>query len=593
MNAIKKTLYLLLLCLIILPALQKLYPFFRVKSLNGAFHYEEKPIFTWAGWLSGSFQGHYNDYSEQHIGFRNCLVRLNNQIDFSLFRKTHAEGIAIGKDNVLYEYDYIRAYMGWDFIGEKAWDKKMGHFKFLQDYLKSTRNIDLMLVLEPSKVRFEPEYLPKQYLLSKGTVTNYEYILQKAKELDIRYLDLNKYFLLMKDTCRYLLYPKYGVHWSTYGMSLAADTLVKYIEQLHRIDMPDIYTGKIELSDSLRDTDYDAGKPLNLIHELPHGPMAYPSLRFEKNPDKIKPRVLVVGDSYYWNIYNTGLPDALFTNQNFWYFNAKVYPNSFYDSTYVRDLNIKKEIEKRDVILVMMTDRFLYKYDWGFIDQAFEAFTPELEPDRLYNYEDSIRGIVDFFDDLNEDVVMHHKSLEEVVRKEADYLFKTKNVDQYIEIYGPEYYEEIIRKDTGWMNNVIKKAELNKTTVDSMLRCDADYMFKKEHPDIHRKYLAVKENEVMIRSDSNTMKQVIQEAKRYYLTTDEMVWQEALQRYKEEIMNDALETDMEYYEKIIRNDPAWLNSVKEKALKQGVSLDEMIRLDAQWMFNQDKNKQNK
>ncbi len=590
MNVIKKILFSLLMCILILPALQKLYPFFRIKPLNGAFHYLQKPAFTWTGWLSGSYQGDYTDYIEQHIGFRNSLVRLNNQIDFSLFRKTHAEGIVVGKNDGLYEYDYIRAYMGWDFIGERTWDKKMNRFKFLQEYLKSTRNIDLILVLEPSKARIEPEYLPEQYRYSKRTLTNYDYILHKANELGIRYLDLNHFFSMIKDTCRFPLYPAYGVHWSTYGMSLAVDTLEKYMERLRSMDMPDIYTLKLELSDSLKYTDYDAAKPLNLILELPHGPMAYPVLGFEKNPHKTKPRVLIVGDSYYWNIDITGLPEALFTNYNFWYFNALVYPTTTGDTTYARNLDIKAEIEKRDVILLMVTDRFLYKYDWGFIDRAFEAFTPELEPDRLYNYENGVRLNIGFFDSLAYEANARHQSLEDLVRKEADYQFMTSETDNYLEIHGPEYFERIIRQDTGWMNAVKRKAELKNIPVDSMVYSDADYMFHKDKPDIRDKFMAVKQYEHMIRSDSMAMAEVRQKAASYYLTTDEMVRQEALKRYNEEITHEGMVKDLKYYETIIRNDETWLKSVKEKALKQGLSLDEMIRRDALWMYEQEKKK---
>jgi uncharacterized protein (DUF427 family) len=94
----------------------------------------------------------------------------------------------------------------------------------------------------------------------------------------------------------------------------------------------------------------------------------------------------------------------------------------------------------------------------------------------------------------------------------------------------------------------------------------------------------------MIRSDTIAMAEVRQEASYYYLTTDEMVRQEALRRYNEEATHERMAKDLKYYETIIRNDEAWLKSVKEKALKQGLSLDEMIRRDALWMYEQEKKK---
>ncbi|MCX6235450.1 MAG: hypothetical protein NT175_12170 [Bacteroidetes bacterium] len=590
MKTLKNMLLLLILIMLFLPALQKLYPFFDIKALNGDFVAYQKPKFTWVGWFPGINQAQYTDYLEQNIGFRNALVRFNNQIDFSLFRRVHAEGVVVGKKDVLFEYDYIREYMGWDFIGEKTWDKKMRRFKYLQEFLKTTKNIDLILVLEPSKARFEPENLPDQYNTSKRTLTNYDYIRRKADELGIRYVDMNAYYLLMKDTTRYLLYPKYGVHWSTYGMTLVADTLIRYLENLRKIKMPDIYVEKIDISDSLRDNDYDAGRPLNLIWELPHGQMAYPKLRFEQNPSKIKPRVLVVGDSYFWNIYNTGLPASLFSHQNFWYFNYMVFPETYWDSTFVNDLNIRDEIERRDVVLLMVTERFLYKYDWEFIDRAYEAFTPDLEPDYLYNYENGIRINVGFFDDLVKRALKRSKPLQDVITQEADYQFKTENPDKYREIYGLRYYEEIIRSDTAWMNLVKNKAKLWKIPVDSALQRDADYMFNMDTPEIRKIYYADKMNEGLIRSDKILMAQVTEKAKQYYLTSDEMVRQEAVRIFREETGKAELEKSLDDYVKMIRNDQKWLNIVKEKASKLGISLDEMLRRDAQWMYDKEINK---
>jgi len=531
MIKVKKILLGFVLLLLMLPLLQNRLHIFKVKPLDGDFVMLEKPEFSKAGWFNGEFQGQFNDWLEQNIGLRNVMVRINNQIDFSLFGEVHAEGVIRGKKDILYEYDYIRAFLGWDFIGETTLDKKMRRLKQMQDFLKNEKNIDLIFVLEPSKARYEPEYLPKPYDSEERTITNYECILKMAEKYDITYLDVNNYFLRMKDTTQFLLYPQYGVHWSVYGVTLVIDTLIRFIEGQAHLDLPEMYIDDIEISKRLRDTDYDAGKPLNLLFKLPTVPMAYPVIRFEENPKKDRPNVLAVADSYYWNIFNTRLPQHLFNNEAFWYFNSLVYPDFYYGAVYVEDLDLKTEIEQQNIILLMVTERFQFKYDWRFIDNIYELYNPDFEQDYHYNYENDIRMNIGLFDKLAEDAKTSDLTLEEIIHREADFLFITENLPKYLETYGPQYYIDVIRKDSTWFQSVTEKAINKNIPVEEMLIIDADYMFKNEYPEIFEKYYAIKSIEYAIRNDSAWHRTIEQKAKRKYLTSDEMIHQDAVWIY--------------------------------------------------------------
>lgn len=588
MQTVKKITLALTLLLLFLPLAQNILNLFTIPPLNGDFVVPEKPRLQKAGWLSGDFQENYEPYLEQRLGFHNVLVRLFNQIDYSLFRIPHAEGVVIGKKRVLYEHDYLRAWTGEDFIGERTWDKKLGKLKFVQDYLKENYAIDLVLVLEPSKARFEPEYIPDPYVEKKKELSNYTYIVSKANDLNIRFLDLNALYMQMKDTSRYLLYPKYGVHWSIYGMTLMADTLIRYLENMRGIDMPDMRTGRIILSDSLRDTDYDAAKPMNLLCELPHGPMAYPELIFEQNPEKIKPSVLVVGDSYYWNIFNVYIPQNLFNNEAFWYFNALVYPDTYYDTTWVSDVNIRAEVEKQDIVLLMVTERFLFKYDWGFIDALYALFAPEIEPDLHYAFENGVRMNIGLFNTLVERAEKQGQSLEEVVHQEADFLFSRDSLTGYLNQYGPFYYERIIANDTSWMQAVIKQANEQQLTITEALQRNADYMFWKEFPELHKRWHSIQATRERITSDPTLLSAARRRYAPYFLPDSVMVYQEACRLYREQAREEERESEVAQIEQSIRNDPEWLKAVEEKAKKQNRPLDEMIRLDALWILEQNK-----
>ena len=531
MTKIKKILFAFVLILLILPSLQNRFNIFKVKPLEGDFELIEKPEYSKAGWNGGELQRQYNNWLEENIGFRSFFVRINNQIDYSFYRIVHAEGVIVGKKDVLYEYDYIRAWLGDDFIGKRTLDKKMRRLKYMQEYLKKEKNIHLLFILEPSKARFEPEFIPDSYDPEHRTISNYEYMVKLANKYNICYLDLNHYFLQMKDTASYLLYPQYGVHWSIYGMSLAVDTLISFMEHQTNLDLPDIYIDSIEVSKKFRDTDYDAGKPLNLLWTLPHEAMAYPVFRFEENPEKERPNVLAVADSYYWNIFNTRLPHHLFNNEAFWYFNSLVYPDFYYEPLYVEELDLKTEVEKQDVILIMVTERFLYKYDWRFVDNIYELYTPYFEPDFHYRYENDVRINLGLFDQLAMDAMGSELSLEEIIHREADFLFATEDLPEYIGTYGPAYYEKMISNDTNWMGEIERKAIEKDIPVDQMLMTDVDYMFKNEYPDIYESHYGIKRIEAIILNDPEWLESIKQKAAENYLTFDEMIRQDAIWLY--------------------------------------------------------------
>lgn len=508
----------------VLPAIQKEYPILKTKSLDGDFILAEKPAFSWPDWFNGSFQAAFDRYLEDHIGYRDFLVRMTNQIDYSFYRTPHADGVVIGKRDQLYEFDYIREYTGGDFIGVENIDRKMRKLKFLQKHLKEEKNIDLVLVFEPGKASILPEYIPDHYLSEKQSNRNFDGFLKKAQEYEIKYIDFDTWFKSLKGNTDYPLYPKYGIHWSLYGMTYAADSLVRYIEKLRQIDMPDFYLDSLQIEQRARRPDYDIGRTLNLLWRLPEKkPLAYPVYSFENNPDKDRPMVLTVADSYYWNIYNTRIPSNLFKNEAFWYFYAKVYPDSYHQPTHVNDLNLKEEIEKQQVIFLMVTHRFLYKFGWNFIEDAYRLYGPVSKYDKLHPFKCDIWGYSVWFNDVIEKARSRGITLEEMLQIEAEYVYSQQDMNGLLAYMGPAYFEQQIRKDRSWYNLVEEKAKEKNISMDEAIAEDADYIFKTDYPDSYLIYHELDSIKRVIVSDSILFEETQKLANHYLLTLEEML----------------------------------------------------------------------
>lgn len=479
--------FVLMLTVLFLPGLQNLFNIFSITPLEGAFISSEKPAFYFSDFEKGEYQQKTEKYIEERIGFRPLLVRLRNQIDFLLYKKANGEGIIIGKNNVIIEEDYILEYLGRLFIGENTIDKKLERVKFIQDTL-TAKGIRFAIVFEPGKASFYSELIPKRYKPENKTISNYDYFIRKCNELNINYLDLNHYFCEIKSSSPYPLYPQYGTHWSNYGMTIAADTLLKYIETLLDKNLNHFNINQIDISTDLRDTDFDGGKSMNLLWKPKTWKMAYPVMEFEKHEHNYYPKVLVVADSYYWNIYNSGIPQNIFANEAFWYYNSLVYPDHYGNELKVEEIDVKSAVEQQEIILVMITERFLYTAFWSFTDNLYSLFKPDYTTDILYDIGNKIRHDRNWFELILKDAKLKKRTIEEIVNEHAEYILWEELQNKTDRTYQEhiEYYKLTIKRDPEWYSAVKLKAKENNVSIEEMLECDAIWTYEYNILGMHR-----------------------------------------------------------------------------------------------------------
>lgn len=421
---IQEGLLLLILLLLIIPYIQGKFDFVKLEPLKGAITQPEKRYFNSADWFSGEYQVQEEKYINETFGFRSLFIRINNQLAFSLFNKAKANGVIIGKQNYLYEENYIKSFYGTDFIGMDSVTHRMQRLKYIQDTLAKL-NKNIILVFAAGKGSFYPEYFPEKYKIKNG-ITNYETHVELAQKMGLNYIDFNKYFIENKHKSKYPLYPQYGIHWSYYGMCLAADSIVRFIEKARNIDMPNLYWNDVEMADP-KETDYDIADGMNILLTLKSFKMAYPHIQFQSDSGKTKPSVLVISDSFYWGMFGSGIITKSFSDNHFWFYNKEVYPSNNQSLLETSQLNLKEEIAKHDVIIIMATEATLPGFGWGFIENTYDLF----------------------------------KGIKKNAILDIEFQTKVTNLRNYI------------KTDKKWMEQIEKKAVLNKVTVDSMLTLDA------------------------------------------------------------------------------------------------------------------------
>jgi len=343
-------------------------------NLTGMVISDEKPELNAGNWFSSSYQKDMDDYNNDHWSFKEKMVRINNQFYYDAFNQIRVNRFVSGKDDYVFSESYIFSAFGDDLIKEEKVNDLLLKAKVLQDTLKK-KGIDLVLVYAPGKGSFCKEFVEDKYVHPVKN-TNHNLFVSISEKLGLNHLDLYSYFEKIKPTSPHPLFPRFGHHWSYYGECIAVDVIIRYIEKLHNCDMPSVSWDKIDVVDTARSRDADILKSMNLLQDPPQNmKLAYPQVKFEVDSAKNKTRVLTISDSYWYGPVYMGVPQRCFAGGEFWYYYNRVVPLRNNESVEVWQLDLKKELESNQVIMLLYSDGNLPTFGNNFIYDTYELYT--------------------------------------------------------------------------------------------------------------------------------------------------------------------------------------------------------------------------
>lgn len=477
---IKNLMFVFLMAMLVLPWLQLRLALVKENPLTGAFEASVVPDlsdFTRSYWLNGTFQDTFNTRLENHIGFRNTLVRLNNQIDFSAFGQANAEGVIVGKYGELFEEDYLREATGLYYVGDEVWKRKAAQLKAVQDTLAALGKT-LVVVFEPGKATYYPERMPRKYRNVPAKKSNYQQMLKSFEYQQVNVLDLDAFFRQMKSKQTYPLFLKGGTHWSYYGAALAADTTMDYLSQKSGMKLPDMKIDGVKYLDTIRHPDNDIGMAMNLILPIRQKKPAYPIISYITANSK-RADALIVGDSFYFNWLNNYILSSVFGNFDFWYYNNNITHGNGIADGKTTDKNFREEVLKRDIIIIMITGRFHHAFAWDFDEQLYDLFFRGYRDPEAY-FANQLRSYDNEFKRMVTEASNLGISLEQRIGQEASYMFykdHVNNPDKYQR--RDELMKLYIMGITGtpeWMEKIREKAKANGISVEEQLNKDAEWM---------------------------------------------------------------------------------------------------------------------
>ncbi len=347
----------------LLPLIQHVFHPFKLAGLQGAFDKGTPPVIKVSAWLEGDYQQKADYFLKNNTGFNGEMVRLRNQLDYSCFGNINTI-LTLGKENYIFDPNYITARTGADRLPDSVLISKTSSIITATKVLRQL-NIPLIICFAPNKANFYPEYLPD----STSPSVNYhkEYFKTIFEKEKVTIIDMDTWFLSLKNSVPYPLIPKYGAHWSTYGATFAGDTLLKMLSSTINSPIASFTYEDILISEKPKFTDDDYLASLNLMIKWKSPAMAYPQLKFAEGT---KPNVLIISDSFIWNLFDLQIAQNCFNSDSkVWYYNKTIFDNNKNNLGPLSGKIEISDIQNRDAIILIATGPSLKDFGFQFFEQ--------------------------------------------------------------------------------------------------------------------------------------------------------------------------------------------------------------------------------
>ena len=304
------------------------------------------------------FPEQFEAYFDDHVPFRNQLVRIGSLIDYYIFHTSNSDNVTIGNSGWLYytnptDGDPLSSYKGEDLLNEKQLAKIADNMMKTKENLQKD-GIAFAIIIAPNKERVYPEFMPWYYKAPApdyAALQIYRYLKENTDvSIVYPYEELMKAKEQIGDQA--LIYHKTDSHWNKLGAYIGTRELLRSLG----IALPDETDQSLaiarkpdepgDLADMLNLAKYiDPGTTYE-IEGLPNESVEntewdfYGSIRYQT--EGADPRkILVVRDSFCSNM-------------------AEYIGAAFRSSVMIHIRNFKNEMvreEKPDIVVIEIVER--------------------------------------------------------------------------------------------------------------------------------------------------------------------------------------------------------------------------------------------
>lgn len=391
-------LFSILMVVLSLSWVQNAFDVIEFRELWGGRSHAKKPDMTFNDLADGKYQANIENYLSETYGFREPTIRLYCQYLWSFYHKTFAEDVVEGKDGWFYFGKNINEYYGTyqhkifknNEDATAKYDKNIRILNKLRHVLKDY-DVELLAYISPDKCFVFPEHVPDMER-DTTTINTTKYFTDRFDKLGFPYIEMSQLFRNYADTLFYPPMSPQGAHWN-FSCVYATDTVVRLIEKLGNIDLPDIKIGEYRKYDKKieeeRRDDYDIEGMFNLMFPMDHSkyPLYLADVTIECDSTHTKPSVLFVGNSFLWGIRKFINFYDVFEYPRLWYYNRTARDLTTFKKKKTSDMDYLFHILMSDYIVTFCGDTQLHEISFGFAGKALVTLCiPEKTLKKKQNY---------------------------------------------------------------------------------------------------------------------------------------------------------------------------------------------------------------
>jgi len=363
-----------------LVVLQTGFSFIPDMKLSGVELKEQFPEFSLQSFFRRDFQNSVSQWLSKNIGFRGCLIRMDNQISYSIFHELSNESVALGKEKWLFGTGYINSYNRMYRMSQSVLEEKVLKIKRLQKCLMD-RGVDFLFIITPSKVSIYPEYVKGDYVLkhNQEKQKNYTSILPLLDKYGIHYVDGHQLTAELKSESQYPVFAKSGMHWNYYAALPFTNAVILKMQTLLGKPLAKIKDDGFELLGQPFREDADIARLANIFftEQLYDDQYLWPKTSLQlKDPSPYKPEVLFVGGSFLWPVfYYMDLHQVYSKRDMYYYFKRNYeYPEKIDTKIENDKIDWANDIFQKDIIIVEANENVIGpEIGSGFVEAALEA----------------------------------------------------------------------------------------------------------------------------------------------------------------------------------------------------------------------------
>ncbi len=342
-------------------------------ALSGVSVMAELPQMTVKSLLSGEYQSALSEYVEQNLPGRPFLVRLRNQITFSVFRTPANNNYSIGRGKNLFSVGNVSAYLQYrEPVTEEYAVELVGKLKRLEKLLSDTGR-QMYIYITPYKSRYYADDLPwvARAMAPEQKENNYEQLMKQLAGSGLEYFDSVEYLEDHKFDSRVPLFYDTNYHWSVYVGNCVGAVFGDYLEEKSGFNLPEI-TVDAEPCEEPVSPDADAVTVFNLL-EKPYGEYFRPVVTVT-DPETDAPGVLFQGGSFMGQSLSMLLQNQYF-GKDVYIENTQMFAGQFSQvqqfSEY-EELGLGELMKDIDIVVLEVNEPSIPSMSFGFIDYLLE-----------------------------------------------------------------------------------------------------------------------------------------------------------------------------------------------------------------------------